>query len=231
MLPLTDAALILQGGSFRCMFSAGALDVLMEHGLWFSYVNGVSAGALAGCNYLSRQNGRTRRVNETFCTDPDFLSLRNRFRAGGVFNFPFLFRDVGERIPMDWEALMTSPQRFEAVATDCLTGLPAYFSKDKVPQEDFELACMASASMPAFSDMIRIRGVPYLDGGCACPVAYQRGLDLGYGKLVVILTRPSGYRTPPSPKAESRLWRRIYSRYPGLLPPPGAGGKDLQPPV
>ena len=44
MLPLTDAALILQGGSFRCMFSAGALDVLMEHGLWFSYVNGVSAG-------------------------------------------------------------------------------------------------------------------------------------------------------------------------------------------
>ena len=140
MLPLTDAALILQGGSFRCMFSAGALDVLMEHGLWFSYVNGVSAGALAGCNYLSRQNGRTRRVNETFCTDPDFLSLRNRFRAGGVFNFPFLFRDVGERIPMDWEALMTSPQRFEAVATDCLTGLPAYFSKDEVPREDFELA-------------------------------------------------------------------------------------------
>ena len=168
MLPLTDAALILQGGSFRCMFSAGALDVLMEHGLWFSYVNGVSAGALAGCNYLSRQNGRTRKVNETFCTDPDFLSLRNRFRAGGVFNFPFLFRDVGERIPMDWEALMTSPQRFEAVATDCLTGLPAYFSKDEIPQEDFELACMAS------------------------------------------------YRTPPSPRAESRLWRRIYSRYPAF---------------
>ena len=216
MLPLTDAALILQGGSFRCMFSAGALDVLMEHGLWFSYVNGVSAGALAGCNYLSRQNGRTRKVNETFCTDPDFLSLRNRFRAGGVFNFPFLFRDVGERIPMDWEALMTSPQRFEAVATDCLTGLPAYFSKDEIPQEDFELACMASASMPAFSDMIRIHGVPYLDGGCACPIAYQRGLDLGYEKLVVILTRPSGYRTPPSPRAESRLWRRIYSRYPAF---------------
>lgn len=58
--------------------------------------------------------------------------------------------------------------------------------------------------------------MPYLDGGCACPVAYQRGLDLGYGKLVVILTRPSGYRTPPSPKAESRLWRRIYSRYPAF---------------
>ena len=42
MAPLENAALILQGGSFRCMFTAGALDVLMEHGLWFSYVNGVS---------------------------------------------------------------------------------------------------------------------------------------------------------------------------------------------
>lgn len=216
MLPLTDAALILQGGSFRCMFSAGALDVLMEHGLWFSYVNGVSAGALAGCNYLSRQNGRTRRVNETFCTDPDFLSLRNRFRAGGVFNFPFLFRDVGERFPMDWEALMNSPQRFEAVATDCLTGQAAYFSKDEVPRKEFELACMASASMPGFSDMIRIRDVPYLDGGCACPVAYQRGFDLGYEKAVIIMTRPKGYRTPKPRKSEGKIWRRLYSRYPAF---------------
>ena len=33
---------------------------------------------------------------------------------------------------------------------------------------------------------------------------------------MVILTRPSGYRTPPSPRAESRLWRRIYSRYPAF---------------
>ena len=181
MLPLTDAALILQGGSFRCMFSAGALDVLMEHGLWFSYVNGVSAGALAGCNYLSRQNGRTRKVNETFCTDPDFLSLRNRFRAGGVFNFPFLFRDVGERIPMDWEALMTSPQRFEAVATDCLTGLPAYFSKDEIPQEDFELACMASASMPAFSDMIRIQAYPTWTAAAPAPWPTSGGWTWGTG--------------------------------------------------
>lgn len=216
MAPLENAALILQGGSFRCMFTAGALDVLMEHGLWFSYVNGVSAGALTGCNYVSRQPGRTRKVNETFCTDPEFLSLRNRFRAGGVFNLPFLFRDVGERIPMDWETLLASPQRFEAVATDCLTGLPAYFSKDEISREDFALACMASASMPGFSDMIRIRGVPYLDGGCACPIAYQRGLDLGYGKLVVVLTRPAGYRTPPAKRSESRLWRRIYNRYPAF---------------
>ena len=99
MLPLTDAALILQGGSFRCMFSAGAMDVLMEHGLWFSYVNGVSAGALAGCNYLSRQNGRTRKVNETFCTDPDFLSLRNRFR-----------KKRGSLIPMSATAAAKAPE-------------------------------------------------------------------------------------------------------------------------
>ena len=216
MISLENAALILQGGSFRCMFSAGALDVMMEHGLWFSYVNGVSAGALSGCNYVSRQPGRTRRVNETFCTDPEFLSLRNRFRAGGVFNFPFLFRDVGERFPMDWEALMNSPQRFEAVATDCLTGQAAYFSKDEVPRKEFELACMASASMPGFSDMIRIRDVPYLDGGCACPVAYQRGFDLGYEKAVIIMTRPKGYRTPKPRKSEGKIWRRLYSRYPAF---------------
>ena len=43
-------ALALEGGSLRCMFSAGAVDVMMEHGLWSDGVFGVSAGALTGVN-------------------------------------------------------------------------------------------------------------------------------------------------------------------------------------
>ena len=38
-------ALALEGGSLRCMFSAGVVDVMMEHQLWADGVFGVSAGA------------------------------------------------------------------------------------------------------------------------------------------------------------------------------------------
>ena len=70
-------ALALEGGSLRCMFSAGAVDVMMEHHLWADGVFGVSAGALTGVNYVSRQTGRTAQVNLDFVGDKRYLGLGN----------------------------------------------------------------------------------------------------------------------------------------------------------
>ena len=55
---MKKTALILEGGSFRTMFSAGVLDVFLENEISFDYVIGVSAGALVAINYLSKQKGR-----------------------------------------------------------------------------------------------------------------------------------------------------------------------------
>ena len=37
---MTEGALVLEGGSLRGLFTAGVLDVFMERGIQFSYVNG-----------------------------------------------------------------------------------------------------------------------------------------------------------------------------------------------
>ena len=58
---MEQAALVLEGGSLRCLFTAGVLDVFMEAELDFPYIIGVSAGALSGLNYISRQPFRTAR--------------------------------------------------------------------------------------------------------------------------------------------------------------------------
>ena len=73
--------------------------------------------------------------------------------------------------------------------------------------------------MPGLSSIIRIGGVPYLDGGCSCPVAYQRAMELGYGKIVVVLTRPLGFRKRPEiSSAAKRMYHRLYgARYPAFV--------------
>ena len=76
-------ALALEGGSLRCMFSAGAVDVMMEQGLWSDGVFGVSAGALTGVNYVSRQVGRTAQVNLDYVNDKRYLGLGNLICGGG----------------------------------------------------------------------------------------------------------------------------------------------------
>lgn len=41
-----NSLILLEGGSLRGLYTAGALDILMEHNLYFPAVAGVSAGAL-----------------------------------------------------------------------------------------------------------------------------------------------------------------------------------------
>ena len=95
-------ALALEGGSLRCMFSAGAVDVMMEHHLWADGVFGVSAGALTGVNYVSRQTGRTAQVNLDFVGDKRYLGLGNLIFKRSIFNFDFLFGEISDKlIPLD----------------------------------------------------------------------------------------------------------------------------------
>ena len=70
--------LVLEGGAMRGMFTAGVLDVLMEHNIQLDGAVGVSAGAVFGCNYKSHQIGRTIRYN----TEPVQRAVLLPYRAG-----------------------------------------------------------------------------------------------------------------------------------------------------
>ena len=74
--------LVLEGGAMRGMFTAGVLDVLMEHDITVDGAIGVSAGAVFGCNYKSHQIGRTIRYNTQYCNDRRHASFKNLLRTG-----------------------------------------------------------------------------------------------------------------------------------------------------
>ena len=76
--------LVLEGGAMRGMFTCGVLDILMENGIEFDGVAGISAGAAFGCNIKSRQTGRAIRYNKKYCKDPRYCSFRSLIRTGKV---------------------------------------------------------------------------------------------------------------------------------------------------
>ncbi|MGE4549581.1 MAG: patatin-like phospholipase family protein, partial [Intestinibacillus sp.] len=61
--------LILEGGTFRPIFSCGVMDALLEENLMFDYVIGVSAGITNGVSYISRQFGRNLEVMRRYRND------------------------------------------------------------------------------------------------------------------------------------------------------------------
>ena len=91
---MKKAGMVLEGGGTRGVFTAGVLDVFMEKGISLSYVNGVSAGSMAGMSYVSGQIGRTIKVDLDYVRDKRFLSFRNMVKNRSIFNFDFLFNET-----------------------------------------------------------------------------------------------------------------------------------------
>jgi len=210
---MINAAIVLEGGSLRGLFTSGVLDVLVEQGIECSYVNGVSAGSMNGMNYISRQTGRTLKINTDYIHDKRYISFENMMKNRQIFNFEFLFGELStELVPFDFDTFYQSPQTFEVVATRCRTGEPEFFEKSTC--SDMMAAVEASSSIPVMSRMVSVDRKKYLDGGISMPIAYQRAIDLGYEKIILILTRHNGFQKPPL----SPLMRRVYARYFAPLP-------------
>ena len=54
--------LVLEGGTFRPIFSSGVLDALLSEDIMLPYCIGVSAGISDGVSYISRQKGRNLEI-------------------------------------------------------------------------------------------------------------------------------------------------------------------------
>lgn len=210
--------LVLEGGGMRGMFTAGVLDVLMEHGIDFTHAVGVSAGAAFGANLKSRQIGRTIRYNKRFCADPRYASLRNLLREGNLYSVDFAWRKVPiELDPWDIEALRENPQRFTAVCTDIETGEAIYRDIETGDEDDLEYL-RASTAVPVLTRPVELDGRKLLDGGIADSIPVDWMLNQGYHKNVVVLTQPAAYRKEPNGLMPLlRVALRRYARLTELL--------------
>lgn len=206
--------LVLEGGGMRGLYTAGVLDVLMERGVGFDGLVGVSAGAVFGCNYKSRQIGRALRYNTIYCSDPRYISLRSLLRTGDLYEADFCYRELPEVLdPFDSATFAADPTEFHVVCTDVRTGRPVYHRCDAGDAEDVQWM-RASASMPLVSNVVRVGGMELLDGGIAdsIPIAWSRAH--GYDRSVVVLTQPAGYRKKKS--ALVPLLKFLLRKHPAL---------------
>lgn len=172
-------ALVLEGGGFRGMFTAGVLDVLMERGLTdFSSVWGTSAGAMNAVSFKSGQIGRTMRVMLAFRDDKRFMSLLSFAKTGDMTGGEFVYDHVQNELdPCDRVAFEENPMPMWAVASDVTFGTAGYLPVRHFPEDAQKVR--ASASLPGVSNIVDIEGHRYLDGGTtdAIPYAVAMGLD------------------------------------------------------
>jgi predicted patatin/cPLA2 family phospholipase len=98
--------------------------------------------------------------------------------------------------------------------TNCLTG-KVEFIEEYRDKERMMAACRASSSLPFASPMVKVDGVPMMDGGIADSVPIRKAIADGFDYNIVILTRGKGYYKKES-SSMMKLARLYYRKYPKL---------------
>lgn len=200
--------LVLEGGAMKGIYTAGVLDVFMEEGIEFDGCVGVSAGALFGVNFLSKQKGRVVRYNKKYNQDKNYIGLRPLLKTGNIIDTEYAYERVPRVLePFDDEAFIGSQTPFYAVITNMETGQPEYPRLESVFGQMDTLR--ASGAMPFLSQPVEIGGRPYLDGAITDSIPYDFMFQKGYDHLVVILTKEAGYIKKPMPQ---RLAGLVYGK-------------------
>ncbi|WP_178842532.1 patatin family protein [uncultured Treponema sp.] len=185
--------LVLEGGAMRGLFTAGVLDVFMENNILADGVAAVSADATFGCNYKSRQIGRTIRYNRRFSKDWRYASFRSLVKTGDFYGADFCYNRIPNELDVfDFETFRKNPIPFFVAATDCKTGKAVY--KNLESGDACDLTWMrASASMPLVSRPVEIDGYTLLDGGMTDSIPLEFLESQGFERNIVILTQPRDY--------------------------------------
>lgn len=185
---MSKIGLVLEGGSFRGIFTAGVLDYLLDHDLSFPYVIGVSAGSGNGVNFISGQRGRTKKVITHENADP-YYGLGQIRDNGKMLDLDKML--AYDKMPLDFDKFFSSDIESEFVVANCVTGKAEYMSGDGTKESILNI-CKASCSVPLMCAPVHIGDSYYLDGSIADSVPYARAFQRGCDKVVVIQTRRAG---------------------------------------
>lgn len=206
--------LVLEGGTFRPIFSCGVMDALLDNGLMFDYIIGVSAGITNAFSYVSRQYERNLRIMYRFRNDERYLSLRNYARCGSMFGLDFVFDEIPNKLePFDWEVFNAYQGRLLVGVTNAQTGRIEYLDGKQIDEKCTMLR--ATCAIPLYFPPITVNGTEYFDGGLADSIPIRKSLADGNKKNLIVLTQPEGFRkrTGRNVLLADKVLRR---RYPAL---------------
>ena len=207
--------LVLEGGAKRGIYTAGVLDILLENNIITDGVIGVSAGAIHGCGYISRQIGRGIRYNLKYNNDYRFMSFKSWLKTGNMVDTEFAYHELPEKLDVfDNQTFKKSATKFYVTCTNLKTGKAEYILCPDMSGKYMDYL-RASASMPFLSKIVEIDGNLYLDGGIADSIPLNAAFNLGYDKNIVVQTRPEGYRK----KAAKFVWlaKLVYRKFPKFI--------------
>ncbi|MFT3875809.1 MAG: patatin family protein [Propioniciclava sp.] len=213
-------ALIFEGGGMRAAYTSAVAVRLIESGIVFPFVAGISAGCTNTINYLSSDVWRAKTAVTTFAGDPQFGNWRTFLRGQGLFNSDYIYRRTsrpGEALPLNFDAFGAHPGEVSMTAFRTRDGATVRWGRADMPDlEALSVRAQASSTMPVIMPPVTIDGETYVDGALCTTggIAIDAAREAGYRRFFVVLTQERGYRKKPP--SNPWFFRRHFRETPAV---------------
>ncbi len=216
-----NTVLMLEGGGMRASYTAGMVSTLMEQGITFDHVCGISAGSSHTVNFLSGDIWRTRASFVDLAMAPEFGGVKTFLQGKGMFSAHWIYEEAGlpgEVLPFKFNDFWANPTPCSIQAFDRDSGESVVWHKEDLNTlENLMVRVRASSTLPVAMPAVRIDGHVYYDGGLGAGggIPLRLALDSGCERIFAVLTRPKSYRKPaPDIGKASRAVAEGYKKYP-----------------
>lgn len=207
-------SLVLEGGTFRPIFTAGVLDALLDNNINFPYCIGVSAGITNGVSYISKQKGRNLEILTKYRNDKKYFGYGNFLKCKSIFGLDFVFDEIPNKlVPFDMDTYKQHNGKVLVGVTNAHTGKTEYLNGKDLDNKATMLR--ATCALPIFFPVIKINGNEYYDGGICDPIPIKKAISDGNEKHLIILTQPKGYTKELSQK-NIFVSKLLSKKYPNL---------------
>lgn len=153
------------------------------------------------------------RYNCRYAGDRRYINLHSWLTTGNMINRDFAYDLLPHELdPFDEETFEQSKAAFYATITNMRTGQAEYVRITNTWQQMDVIR--ASASLPIICQPVEWQGEKYLDGGLVDNIPLDKCIELGYDKIIIVLTRPLEYVRNDHIAGVCRLF---YPRYKALL--------------
>lgn len=212
-----DVSLVLEGGTFRTVFTMGILDAFLDAGIILPHISGVSAGITYAGSYIAQQRGRNIHIIKTYRGDKRYMGVRNFLTDRSIFGLKFAYDKVtNELVPFDWESFRSYKGTMAVGVTNARTGEIEY--RNGLEMDKSCRMLQATCAIPMLFPAIELDGQYYYDGGVCEPITIHKAEQDGYQKHIIIMTREKGY-VKEQDRSNVMAARWMKQKYPNMVKP------------
>jgi len=203
-------------GAYTCAVAA----YLLERGVYFDNVYGVSAGSSNAVNYVSRDANRAVGSFTELVNLPKLGDWKTLLQHKGYYNAHYIYEEAGlpdGPLPFDIDTFNANPAKVTIASFDRDSGRDVFFRKDELRTvPELMVRVRASSTVPLLMPPPKVDGRYCYDGGFAVGggLPLERIREDGFDRVFVVRTRKRGYRKPEGGNEWARafFWRRPLMR-------------------